>query len=403
MGSKATLRIGKYFLGKRGNSAVWCACWFDNAARQTTRRSLGTTDVREAEIALARFVTREGEMREHRPDELPVATALERYWHRHGKALPSEETVRIASALLVEHFQTALVAELSIKAQERFVTAMREAGRSGGYISRILSVLRAALNNCHKHGELTAAPFVMDVEKGPARERVLSVAELARLWDAAEEEYLRWFIVLALNTAARPDAILDLTRFQIDFNHRLINLNPKGRKQTKKYRPTVPMTNTLAAWLATATGDHLVAYRGRRLQSIKSAWRRLRAKAGFGDEVIPYTLRHTIATELRARDVPEWECAGFLGHASGKTIEIYAKFRPDYLGKAARAIDDLMSEIDQCLQHRSTSISKPVRARCVSVPLREGSEPLDIMVGGTGFEPVTPTMSTYRTRKKTTR
>ena len=397
MGQKDEFRIGKYFLGKRDNSPVWCACWFDNASRQTKRTSLGERDVQKAKIALAAFVTREGEIGEHRPEDMTLATALERYWYRKAKDLPSADQAKIASRLILDHFQTATVAELTLPAQERFIEALRGRGYSGGYISRTLSVLRAALNHCHHHGELTSAPFVLDVQKGAPRERVLSVEELARLWDAIEDDHLRWFVLVALNTAARPDAILDLTRFQIDLDRGLIDLNPSGRTQTKKFRPTVPITSTLRRWLPLATGDHLVNYRGRPVKSIKTTWRRMRERAGFNDEVISYTLRHTVATELRARGVPEWECSGILGHRHGNsTTEIYAKYRPGYLGEAVRAIDKLMSEIDRCGEHRPISYPKPeeLRARGVPALLRSGSETLENVVGAAGIEPATPTMST---------
>ena len=56
-------------------------------------------------------------------------------------------------------------------------------------------------------------------------------------------------------------------------------------------------------------------------------------RAGLSPDVSPYTLRHTMATELRKRGVPAWEVAGLLGHKAGsyRTTEIYAKFGPDYL------------------------------------------------------------------------
>lgn len=177
MGQRDVFRIGKYFLGKRDNSPVWCACWYEptSRGRQVRRRSLGTTDDEVAEVKLAEFIVREREIGEHRPEDLPVMIALERYWHRRAKGLPSAEQAEIASRLINEHFRAATVAELTLSAQEQFIEALRGRGYSGGYISRTLSVLRAALNHCHKHGELTAAPFVMDVEKGAPRERVLSV------------------------------------------------------------------------------------------------------------------------------------------------------------------------------------------------------------------------------------
>ena len=54
------------------------------------------------------------------------------------------------------------------------------------------------------------------------------------------------------NTLARPEAILELKLFQVNLDDRLITLNPPGREQTKKRRPTLPITDTLFPWLENA-------------------------------------------------------------------------------------------------------------------------------------------------------
>ena len=94
-------------------------------------------------------------------------------------------------------------------------------------------------------------PF-LSVPEGQPRERVLTVGEMARLWDAAEQSHLRMFLLLLLGTAARPEAVLQLTRFQCDLERRLIDLNPPGRVQNKKRRPVVPMPDFLAPWIEAA-------------------------------------------------------------------------------------------------------------------------------------------------------
>ena len=97
--------------------------------------------------------------------------------------------------------------------------------------------------------------------------------------------------MIAFNTLARPEAILELRRFQVDIANRLIRFNPPGRKQTKKIRPTLPVTSTLLPWLEQA-GDceYFVNWQGRPLQSMKTSFRKLRKDAGLGDEVVPYTI-----------------------------------------------------------------------------------------------------------------
>ena len=71
------------------------------------------------------------------------------------------------------------------------------------------------------------------------------------------------------------------------------------------------------------------------------------ARAGLSKDVVPYTIRHTMATELRKRGVAPWEVSGMLGHKSSGTTERYAKYDSDYLSKAARAIDEYFQELQQ--------------------------------------------------------
>src|SRR3712207_6143260 len=164
---------------------------------------------------------------------------------KHAKERRSAEQARIASAQILEFFQAAAVSDLTPQRQERFRAWLAQ-GRRPDTVSRVLSVLRAALRWSEKNQELTRAPFIFDVKKAPPRERFLSIEELAQLHDGFDCDYGRMFFWLQLGTAARKAAILELTRFQCDTRHRLIRLNPEGREQTAKRRATVPLVPFLA-------------------------------------------------------------------------------------------------------------------------------------------------------------
>ena len=392
-------RIGNYFLEKRRGSANWCACWYDASTRQTCRSSLRTDDFQEAQIRLARFVTEHQEIRYARPEDTPLETILVRYWHQHGKRLPSADQARIALALWSDLLPGIAVSELTPARQEAFVAALRARGHKGSYISRVLSVGRAALNRAWKRQEITAAPFVMDVDRHDASQKpILTIDETARLLEAAAAyPHVLAFCMISLNTLARPDAVFDLSPFQVDINRRRIDLNPSGRRQTKKYRPVVPITDTLLPWVSRRDVERFVLFQGRPIESIKGAWRIIREAAELPKSVTPYALRHTMATELRARGVPEWEAMGIMGHKSpsARTTEVYAKFRPDYLGEAVRAIDAYFAEMRPKFGDRNlTPSATAVRAVPVLGRKTENLQALDSMVGATGIEPVTPTMST---------
>ena len=147
---------------------------------------------------------------------------------------------------------------------------------------------------------------------------------------------------IAYATAARPQAILDLRWQQVDFAAGMIRLNPPGRIQTAKRRPTVPMTPHLAKVLADAfharACDHVIEHGAAPIASIKKGFAAAAARAKIA--ATPYTLRHTAAVHMANAGVPMPEIASYMGHADSRITErVYARFLPNYLRTAAAALD----------------------------------------------------------------
>ena len=178
------------------------------------------------------------------------------------------------------------------------------------------------------------------------RERILTLDEMARFLAAIKTEHVFRYTMIALNTLARPQAVTELTRFQVDWEHRFIALNPAQRPQTKKFRPTVPITETLWGWLQVWDGDHFVTYRGRPVRNTKKAIRQTASDAGL-PEVNRYALRHTMASELRKRGAPMDQIAIMMGHKRRdfRTTERYTKYDPAFLHDVVTAIDSYMDEL----------------------------------------------------------
>ncbi len=363
-------------------------------------------------------------MAEQRPDDVPLETCLVRYYEHQAKQLRSADQARHGLRKWCVFFAGALVSEVTPERQREFVASLRAQGLSDGYIRRILANGQAALNRAHREGEIRTVPKILLslAQEADPRERVASIEEMARLWNAADLAHQRLYLLLAIGTLARPEAILQLTTFQVDCDNRLIRLNPPGRRQTKKRRPTVPMCDTLLPYLRAIPPGPVVQWQGKRLGSIRTAFKRIKARARLdlrrqramevralrdmddrkaawsaigearaaGDalmEISPYTIRHTMATELRRRGVPVWEVAGFLGHTSGyKTTERYAKFGPDHLAGAVRAIDDYFTDLSATSASLASGPDKAnVRLSCVLAGPRKVVEPR-------GIEPLTSTM-----------
>ncbi len=333
--------LGDYWLSRRPNSPVWCRTWFDPATRQTRRASLGTGDFEQAKLALAEWVTLHGRRERELLEDVPLADVFVRYMEQHGKDTRGSVQQRRNLFLVLSALPEGItVAEFTMQRQAEAARVLRDKDYDAWTIKRAMGIAKAAVNHAWKNGELDRPMPFIQLPDGPNRERWLSVEELARLWDADMAEHVRMLLVLLLGTADRPEAVLELTRFQCDLDRGTINLNPPGRLQTKKRRPILPMADFLRPWIEAVPAGPLVAYRGRPVKYLAHAFQNLRDAAGFGRDVTAYTVRHTVATELFRRRVPRSEISIFLGHRMPdfRTTGRYVHVAPDYLAKSYAGI-----------------------------------------------------------------
>lgn len=214
---------------------------------------------------------------------------------------------------------------------------------------RVITMGKAAVNRSFKRGQLKAAPYILTVKSGAAvpMGRFMDVAEMKDLYEAAMP-HVQIFIAWMLGTAARTEAILDLHSRQLDDD--LVDLNPPGRTQTKKYRPTVRLIPSLAErpW-----DGFLVVAKSRHVRTIKKGWAAAKEASGLEGAVTSYSLRLSAARAMRKAGVSEWDVQTQLGHRRPGPTETYTAFDPDYLKRAADVLDNL------------------VRAVCVRLPVRE--------------------------------
>lgn len=343
-------QLGDFWLSQN-RVGTWCRTCFDPDTRQTRRTSLGTTDFERAKRALAEWYIKHADIKDAEPADVPVATVLERYAAQRGNALPSADTVKRAVALWGEFWGTDTVAEMSIARQEAFSNWLRDRELSDAYVRRLLGVGKAALNRAYKRQEITHVPYVVLPPEGEPYEHWATNDQIAVFLNAVPPDSHLWtYCLIRLNTGCRGDAARELTPRQVDFATNVLRLNPPGRKQTKKRRPVVPLTNTLRNALA---GNDLpevpyVNWHGNKINSIRRAWRETRAQTNLPSWFIPKVLRHTVATELRRRGVPGWEVSGLLGHTKGESAETtsrYAKFAPDFMAASRNALDSWMVEL----------------------------------------------------------
>ncbi|MEM9374640.1 MAG: tyrosine-type recombinase/integrase [Pseudomonadota bacterium] len=347
--SEPAFKIGEYWLAQRKGSPVWYRFWYDTGSKSTRRASLGTSDFEEAKVRLSEWIVLNKTPEEGAPGSVLLSDVIRIYYEEHGQHIASHESARLNLTFWLEFFPPETTVEDAARPQQidKFIADLRSKGdRSNAYINRILMTGRAAINRAWKQGILTTAPFIksLPVEAAGPMGRPMEMEELRLFYHTAPSDHLKAFILWALGTAARPQAVLDLHSGRIDVERELIELNPIGRTQTKKHRPTVKLPPVLK--------DHVkegfqVSFRDKPVMEIKTAWRNQRKICGFDDQVQPYSMRHTMARHLRASGVPAWEVAAQLGHKKREMsiTEIYAPFDPSYLAQAVVAIDNFLREL----------------------------------------------------------
>ena len=305
----------KYRLWQHSNGTIYVV-WTDKDATsstgvQTRRLSAGTKDRAAAEQFRAQFIAG---LRNPKPDGEPtIKVILDRYRDARGVNTRSLSTIDQHLVPLKEYFGDLLPSHLS---NSLFVAYAKQVSISAGTLLRRLGILKSAIHYAEGERWIQQQPqFIMPVQSPPPRDIWLTRDQVALLMVKAVSPHVRLFIKIAISTAARSGAILDLTWPQVDFDRKIIDF---GRGHGNKRRSIVPMTNDVYESLLEARElaetDHVIEYNGKPLKSIKKAFRVLCKDCGI--EASPHVLRHTAATWMVMDRVPAEEVARLLGDSA---------------------------------------------------------------------------------------
>lgn len=383
----------------------WYIWWYDAAAGRNQRRSTRTADVRLACDALdAHYLAT------HTPTAADQASytvfdAMSDYWLEHGQHQVSAEPIKarlklfqrftdakpelVPSPFTPESLDDRLIAQFRTWALADPIVARKkdEAGnwvdgksraRTASTVEESVIQLKAALNHAYRQRRTRYVPPIQHKTRDQVtaqRTYRLSIEQIGELLDyslngagkyaghGARLLPLRRYLIAAICTLARPDAILDMSvkpgREQWMRDAGLFALNPAGRIQTKKVRPVLPVVPLLASWLE-VTDDWFVCTERTRFDekqkvdiitqhavgSIRSAWDGARQAVGIPDGWGPKLIRHSMATILANRRVDLIELEMALGHrVLNKTSSRYAMFDPTYLGTVKAGIEDVISDL----------------------------------------------------------
>lgn len=316
---------------------AWYVVWNENG--ETKRRALRTKNADDAKSKLEDF------KRSYRPRASNISDIVDAYIADRKQIAARPDRIEHAWKALKPHFGhlrpdqvTRDLCRQYADARRLVTYGRRKSATKDGTVIKELGVLRAALQWHDRH-----SPAVFEMPSAPAsRERHLTRAEYERLRAAAKPiPHLHLFVVLALATAGRSRAILELTWDRANHETGLIDLRKGGGR--RKGRATVPMTPTAKILLQdarkAAMTDHVIEYGGKPVGSVKKAFARACREAEL-DGVTPHVLRHTAAVWMAEAGVTMPEIARYLGHSDSRLTErVYAKFSPGFLARAAQALE----------------------------------------------------------------
>lgn len=368
--------------------------WYDAAARRNRSRSTGTADIAQAENELdALYLKNErgqavcstcGQPLRIGARHLLTDTIADYLVAREGRASISSIRPRLAHVTTFLE-DTGRLSTACEDVDEDWIDTFRdwamevpivsptgqERERSPGTVEASVRQLAAAINFAYgRKDTLFPAAFAAkkpeEVSRTPVyRADVKTLAAMFRYCVAPEakegdgpdaverrqrqREQLHRFLQISVATWARPDAAHDVStdraRDQWHSNARALNLNPRGRPQTKKHRPIVPIANRMAALLDKSAGFYVSVDSVRKAFEAMQVALKLPGEGESGLKLIRRSMAHLARQRLGERDWIEGQI--MLGHRKTSTSDTYAPFETGYLARALEVTETIIAEIEK--------------------------------------------------------
>ncbi len=308
----------------------WYAVWRENGA--TRRTALRTQDREDAERRLIDF---------RRSRAAPAGSLtgdiVEAYLADRDRRIRNPERLCLAWKRAKPIFGHLRPDQITAEVSDTYIAKRKMDGVGDATILKEINVVRQALNWRGVKGATFEAP-----PAPPPRDRYLTRPEFKRLIESCIQPHVRLFIILALVTAGRKTAVLQLTWDRVDFERGMIRLGVVGERN-RKGRAVVPMNDrarqALTEARAIAQTPYVVEYAGSPVLDIKKGFAAAVKRAGLHD-VTPHDLRHSAAVWMAEDGVPLVEIAQYLGHTDPTiTYRVYSRFSPTHLRKAAASLD----------------------------------------------------------------
>ena len=312
-------------------------------------RSTGCADRTDAEKVLAGYIANRGRQGvANEPANITCGEVLAIYGEEHAATVADPVRIGHAMSALIPFWGEMKLVNVKGETCRRYCKWRAKAGAT---MRRELGVLQAAINYAHREGFITSAPVVSLPSKTKSKDRYLTRDEAARLlwaaWRGHKSKHLVRFILIALYTGTRKDAVLRMgfspntVGGWFDLENRIMYRIGDAERTTNKRRTPAKIPRQLHAHLRRwhAKGARWgVEIDGARVGDIKHSFETATKRAGLSD-VTPHTLKHTAITWALQNGSGLWDAAGFFA-TSVETIEkVYGHHSPDFQESALKAVE----------------------------------------------------------------
>jgi integrase len=288
--------------------------WTERGQTQKHGTGISASDPDEAQAYFRNWLSERARAQRNGPgdpDQVRIADVIEDYVLEHGGNVAAAETLAVAARPLLYFFRSDTIATMtptrvhefwdwrrghSIKIIDTETGAVEVVERpiaDGTIIRELGGTLRPAIQHAIKQRRLVPGVYYVPVPSAPpGRDYWITRSEAARLlWETRRDKrarlHLPLYAIVALYTGQRRGAILDLTWPQIDLVSGIADFNPRGRVQTAKRRPIIPVPRPLLAALRRAhrraSSEFVIAYRGEQVRDVKTGFNSAAERAGIPD------------------------------------------------------------------------------------------------------------------------
>lgn len=321
-------------LVRRAGRRSWYLRWTE--AGRSQEISTGERARAEAEAFAARYLREQREPARDLAGTIDAHVATKRHrasypWLvKHARQLKAHLAALGATDL--EHVTPALVADYIARRGDKVTSCRHE-----------LELLRSAT------GAKVSLPA-----KRPPRERAIGRVDGRRLLEGARG-HVRLFVLIAMTTGRRGNAILDLTWDRVDFRRGVIDFRNPAKGESNKRRGVSPMGPMLRGALAHAKKwaetDHVIERNKRPVKDIRRGFWWAMKRAGLGTGVgrafkpafSPHALKHSAISWLAEDGVTVDEIAD-LTDTDPKTVRrIYRRINPGALRGLAERLESAVA------------------------------------------------------------